>query len=251
MIQEEIYVKSSLDDTMQPSLYFAADGDNRPLIVGLHTWSFGRDNQIGNLLPLAEELNFNLLLPEFRGKNTDANPEPKKACGSIYARTDIKEAIDYIKATRKIDETNIFLVGLSGGGHMAMLMAGFIPEYFRAVAPFVPISDIGMWLFQAGESYRRHILASTGGDRAEMYDRSPLKYIDTIAKANIKIFHGKRDDVVPVMQSIGFYNLMMQRHPEAKCYLDIFDGGHQFSYNLCKEWIVSQYKNPELTEVTG
>jgi len=251
MIQEEIYVRSSLDDTMQPSLYFAADGDNRPLIVGLHTWSFGRDNQIKYLLPMAEELNFNLLLPEFRGKNFDSNPEPMKACGSIYAKTDIKEAIDYIKETKNIDENNIFLIGLSGGGHMAMLMAGFIPEYFRAIAPFVPISDLGMWLFQSPETYHKHILACTGGDRDEMYDRSPLKYIDTIAKANMKIFHGKRDNVVPVIQSIGFYNLMMQRHPEASCYLDIFDGGHQFSYILCREWIVSQYKKPNTVQVTG
>jgi len=250
MIQEEIFIRSTLDGTMQPSLYFAAK-DNRPLLVGLHTWSHDRANQIGNLLPITEEFGFNLLLPEFRGPNFETNPEPMKACGSKYAKQDVKDAIDFIKETRKIDESNIFLVGLSGGGHMAMLMAGFIPEYFRAVAPFVPISDIGMWLFQSPEGYHKHILACTAGDRDEMYDRSPLKYIDTIAKANIKIFHGKRDNVVPVTQSIGFYNLMMQKHPDAKCYLDIFDGGHQFSANLCKEWIRSQYKATELNEVTG
>lgn len=251
MMQEEIYVRSSLDGTMQPSLYFSADGDNRPLLVGLHTWSRARDNQIHNLLPIAEKYNFNLLLPEFRGSNLSTNPEPKKACGSIYAKTDIKEAIDYIKETRVVDVSNIFLVGLSGGGHMAMLMAGFIPEYFRAVAPFVPISDIGMWLFQSPEIYHQHILACTGGGKDEMFDRSPLKYIDTIAKANIKIFHGKYDDVVPVMQSLEFYNLMMQRHPDAQCYLDIFDGGHHFDRTLCENWLLSQYQKPTLAEVTG
>ena len=251
MIKEEIYVVSSLDGTIQPSLYFAADGDNRPLLVGLHTWSHMRDNQINNLLPIAEKNGFNLLLPEFRGSNLCTNPDPLKACGSIYAKTDIKEAIDYIKGTRNIDVDNIFLVGLSGGGHMAMLMAGFIPEYFRAIAPFVPISDIEMWLFQSPEVYHKHILACTGGDRGEMYDRSPIKYIDTIAKANIKVFHGKYDNVVPVMQSIGFYNLMMQRHPDAKCYLDIFDGGHHFDRMLCENWLLSQYKKTALTEVTG
>ena len=67
----------------------------------------------------------------------------------------------------------------------------------------------------------------------------------------MKIFHGKRDNVVPVIQSIGFYNLMMQRHPDAKCYLDIFDGGHQFDRKLCENWLLSQYKKPALTEVTG
>ena len=30
---------------------------------------------------------------------------------------------------------------------------------------------------------------------------------------------------------------------------DIFDGGHRFSYNLCKEWILSQYNPPLLRKL--
>lgn len=251
MKREEIWVRSSLDGTMQPSLFFEAEGENRPCIVGLHTWSFGRENQIQYLLPMAEELNFHLLLPEFRGPNFKTNPEPMKACGSLYAKTDIQEAIDAVIRDRKIDRDNIFLVGLSGGGHMALLMAGFIPEYFRAVAPFVPISDLGLWLQQSPEHYHEHILACTGGDPEEMDNRSPLKYLDDIARANIKIFHGKRDPVVPVTQSITFYNRMLREHPEARVYLDIFDGGHQFEEDLCKKWILSQYQPKTLSAVTG
>ncbi len=251
MIREEIYVKSSLDGSMQPSLYFAAEEALRPLLVGLHTWSFGRENQIQYLLGIAKKHDFNLLLPEFRGPNLKDNPMHKEACGSIFAKTDIKDAIDYIKESGSIDENNIFLVGLSGGGHMAMLMAGFIPEYFRAIAPFVPISDIGTWLKEAPEFYYEHIIACTGGDGEEMYDRSPMKYIDKIAKANIKIFHGKYDNVVPVTQSIKFYNLMMERYPEAKCYIDVFDGGHQFSETLCENWLLSQYRKKDNCGITG
>lgn len=250
MTQEELYIRSTLDGTLQPSLYYAAEGV-RPLLVGLHTWSFDRSNQIKYLLPLAKEQNWNLLLPDFRGPNFDSNPEPKKACGSVYAKQDIKDAIDHICETRSVDKTNIFLVGLSGGGHMAMLMAGYCPEYFRAIAPFVPISDLAMWKEECPESYVKHILACTGGDPAEMYDRSPIKYTDTVAKANIKIFHGKRDNVVPVHQSIDFYNEMMKKHPTAKVYLDIFDGGHQFDVDLCRYWLLSQYKQTKRADVTG
>ena len=62
MIQEEILIKSTLDGTMQPSLFYKSGSKNRPLLVGLHTWSFDRFNQIGNMLPLAEKNDFNLLL---------------------------------------------------------------------------------------------------------------------------------------------------------------------------------------------
>jgi len=250
MKREDIYVKSSLDGTMQPSIYFDCGEEKRPLIVGLHTWSYHRENQIEVLLPFAEEQKFNLLLPEFRGPNLTTNPERKKACGSIYAKTDIKEAIDYIKETRSIDEKNIFLIGGSGGGHMALMMAGFIPEYFRAIASFVPICDLKMWHEQSDE-YREHIAACTDGSEEEMYDRSPVKYVDTIAKANVKVFHGKWDNSVPVIHSITLFNQMMQKHPTARFFLDIFDGGHQFIYILCKTWILSQYQGGDMSQVTG
>ena len=96
MIQKEIFVKSTLDQTMQPSLFYESNSvDKRPLLVGLHTWSFDRFNQIDNMLPLAEKYDFNLLLPEFRGSNLVSNPNHILACGSEYAKQDIKDAIDY------------------------------------------------------------------------------------------------------------------------------------------------------------
>lgn len=70
MDQKEILIQSTLDGTLQPSLFYKAKGCQRPLLVGLHTWSFNRFNQIKNMLPYAEKYDFNLLLPEFRGANT-------------------------------------------------------------------------------------------------------------------------------------------------------------------------------------
>ena len=84
-----------------------------------------------------------------------------------------------------------------------------------------------------------------------MKKRSPVSYIDTIAKANLKIFHGKRDGVVPVMQSIGFYNKLMEKHPKATVYLDIFDGAHEIDMQTAEYWIISQYKKSAITQVTG
>ena len=75
MEQTEIGVKSTLDGTTQPSLFYKSESkEKRPLLLGLHTWSFARSNQIKNMLPLAEKYDFNLLLPEFRGKNLESNP---------------------------------------------------------------------------------------------------------------------------------------------------------------------------------
>lgn len=251
MIQEEIFISSTADGSMQPSLYFRAAGKKRPLLVGLHTWSHNRTNQIQYLLKFAEEQDFNMLLPEFRGPNLTSNPNKDKACGSILAKQDIKDAIDYVKVNEDVDAENIFLVGLSGGGHMAMLMAGFCPEYFRAIAAFAPISDLERWRNEAPSSYFPHIDYCCNNSREEMLARSAVNYFDTISKANMKIFHGRNDEVVRFAQSVDFFNEMLKRYPKARLYLDVFDGGHQFELGLCKNWLLSQYRPTKMQEVTG
>ena len=249
MEQQEIFIKSSLDGSQQPSLFYKNDNDGkRPLLVGLHTWSFNRFGEVDKLLPLAKKLGFHLLLPEFRGSNTTSNPNCRSACGSRYAKQDIKDAIDYIVKNEDIDEDNIFLLGASGGGHMAILIAGTIPEYFKAIAAYVPITDLRKWKEQ-NSYYRPHILECCGCSDDEMLYRSPINYIEEIAKSNLKIFHGKYDPVVPFSHSLDLYNLIVSKYPSASVYLDVFDGGHEIDLNTAEYWITSQYNKKELLQV--
>lgn len=251
MTQQEIYITSTMDGTLQPSLLYRAAGEEkRPLLVGLHTWSYGRSNQIKNMLPYAEKYNFNLLLPEFRGSNLISNPNCTYACGSAYAKQDIKDAIDFCIKEYDVDRDNIFLLGLSGGGHMSLMMAGFCPEYFKAIGAFVPITDLRVWTEQ-NSNYRPHVLACCSDSEEEMIKRSPITYIDTIAKSNTKVFHGKYDPVVPMSHSLTFYHKLIEKHPEASVYLDIFDGGHQVDMEQAMYWLLSQYRKKEIAQVTG
>jgi len=244
-------IESTLDHTLQPSLFYASESaEKRPLLVGLHTWSFDRTNQIKNMLPYTEKYDFNLLLPEFRGKNTAGNPNCRKACGSDFAKQDIKDAIDYVIAHENVDPEHVFLLGSSGGGHMALLMVGMIPDYFEAVAAFVPITDLSLW-YDETDKYKNSILACCGGeDREEMLRRSPISYIDTASRGNIKLFHGKWDPVVPFTQSVRYFEEMQKRYPDAKVYLDIFDGKHQMDMKQAIYWFMHQYKKSQLTDVT-
>ena len=250
MEQTEILIPSTLDGTLQPSLFYRASKPDRPLLVGLHTWSFDRFNQIENMLPFAEKQDFHLLLPDFRGPNRAKNPNCHKACGSVYAKQDIKDAIDYLIEHEGIDEKNIFLLGASGGGHMALLMAGYCPERFRAIASFVPITDLAKWAEQTPK-YGEHVRACCGDDPAEMAARSPVTYLDKIATANLKIFHGKRDSLVPVSHSIELFCKIQERYPTSRVFLDIFDGGHQLDIKQAEYWILSQYLGKKRDNVTG
>lgn len=251
---QEIYITSSLDKTEQPSLFYFCGTDNRPLLVGLHTWSYTRTNQVDNLLPYASKHNWNLLLPEFRGSNTPSNPNCRNACGSELAKQDIFDVIEYVLSHYKIDKNHIFLLGASGGGHMTLLTVAKHPELFKAAAAFVPISDLESWYHQG--NYKNSLKACLGGPPtaehiAEYRKRSPKSYMDEIAKANIKIFHGKFDSVVPVEQSINLYRDIFAKYPRSRVFLDIFDGGHEMDMERAFTWFFSQMEENALREVTG
>ena len=149
----------------------------------------------------------------------------------------------------KLNKTEPILLGLSGGGHMALMMAGYCPEYFKAIGAFVPICNLEKWA-EENQNYRPHILACCG-DREEMLRRSPVSYIDKIATANLKIFHGKYDSCVPVTQSMALYDMVFKKDPRARVFLDIFDGGHEIDMKMAMYWLLSQYKGDEKTDITG
>ena len=246
----EIHVKSSMDGSMQPSLWHEAAGNGpRPLLVGLHTWSFDRFNQVEEMLPMAQELGWNLLLPEFRGPNLESNPNGAQACGSIYARQDILDAVKHVLANYEINKDRIYLLGGSGGGHMALLMSAFCPSAWKAVAAFCPITDLSRWHYE-NPHYTAHIHYCCGGPPEndglkEYMERSPINYLDEFAKSNVKIFHGKYDRSVPFTHSLDLYCRLSHKHPKARVFLDIFDGGHEMRSEDAKRWFLSQDSGPE------
>ena len=251
MTLQEIQIKSTLDGTIQPSLYGRSpSAEKRPLLVGLHTWSYDRFNQMEKLLPVAEKYDFNLLLPEFRGPNLVDNPKAAEACGSDLAIQDIKDAMDYAVREAGADPDHVLLFGESGGGHMALMMAGRWPEYFEAIAASVPITDLKKWA-DYNHNYRPHILACCSNDEAEMAKRSPMSYVDTIARANLKIFHGKYDVSVPFTHSTELFNAIIEKYPRSRVFLDIFDGGHQTDMHEALYWLMSQYNPAQKDAVTG
>ena len=246
----QINVASTIDRSEEPSLFFEAEGsEKRPLLVGLHTWSYDRFNQVEKMLPYAKKHNFHLLLPEFRGSNTKSNPRCTEACGSDVAVRDIFDAIDYVKEHHSVDEKNIFLLGASGGGHMSLRTAAENPELFRAVGSFVPITDLLLWT-KENAGYRDSVIACCVSEE-EMKKRSPISYTAALSRANLKIFHGKFDSCVPYTQSVTLYLEIMKENPSARVFLDVFDGGHEMSMEVAMRWLLSQMEGKENNTVTG
>ena len=127
---ESVRIKSTADGVIQNALFYNPKLNNPvPLLVALHTWSSGWENT--HNVPLAKgciERGWAFIHPDFRGPNK--RPE---ACGSDLAVSDVIDAVNWVKENIKVDSKRIYLAGVSGGGHMALQMAGRAPQILSLI----------------------------------------------------------------------------------------------------------------------
>lgn len=218
-----IRVTSTRDGSAQPGYLYvppAAKDRKVPLLVALHSWSFGceftRSPGAFGLLESAKR-GWAFYYPHFRGPNS--RPE---ACGSDLAVQDIVDGIAYAKARAAIDPDRIYLLGGSGGGHMALLMAGRHPEIWAGVVAGCPISDVGRWhaetsaMTNGNARYARMLEAVCGGaprERADEYrHRSPVTWLAAAKGVPIQIqtgiHDGHRGNSVPVGHAVRAFNCL-------------------------------------------
>src|SRR5579872_506562 len=138
-LMPDIQIPSSRDGVLQ-SIRFTAGEPKAPLVVFLHQWSgdYTMDEPAWN--ELARQRGWSLIQPDFRGPNI--RPE---ACGSELAQQDILDAVKWGKTELAGGPRRVFLTGISGGGHMTMLMAARYPMLWDAVSEWVGISDLRQW----------------------------------------------------------------------------------------------------------
>jgi dienelactone hydrolase len=204
----ELEFVSTMDDSVEKALFhFPAGKRSVPLVVGLHTWSYNRLNQLKPMLPFCQELGWALLLPEFRGPNLIDNPRAHQACGSPLARQDILDAVERVANDYPIDHESIYILGGSGGGHMALMMAAQAPRRWKGVSAWVPITDLAVW-HDENHNYAGHVAACCGGEPGddpstdrEYRERSPIYSIKELADATLSVHHGRYDQIVSYRQS--------------------------------------------------
>jgi poly(3-hydroxybutyrate) depolymerase len=224
----EIRVTSSLDGTEQPSQIWAPDRAQTtpaPLLVSLHSWSYGYRQDRSPWVREAQARGWIYLQPDFRGRND--HPE---ACGSELARQDIIDALDWVLDHYAVDESRIYLAGASGGGHMTMLMSGYYADRFSAASAWVGISDLAAWYgfhLKDGvpQRYARMVAACCGGAPgdsdsvdAEYRARSPIHHLGGVGDLHIDLNAGVQDGKtgsVPIVHSLNAFNVIAESNGHA------------------------------------
>ena len=221
---QELTITSSADGSEQPAMFWTpTDAEEAvPLLVDLHTWSgdYKQTDPRDDFLHAAQQRGWAFIHPNFRGPNV--RPQ---ACASDLAVADVLDAVEYAKRHGLIDEDRIYLVGASGGGHMALVMACRSPETWAGVSAWVPITDLAAWYEQNCKEgkpgkYAKHLEQVCGGapGTSEAVDeqyrkRSSLFFLQNAKGLPIDINAGIHDGhtgSVPISQSLLAFNVLAE-----------------------------------------
>lgn len=213
-----ISVVSSADGAAQPARFWAPPGEAAaPLLVSLHSWSTHYDRYEGfeETLRCCQTRGWAFLSPEFRGPNN--RPE---ACASDLAIQDVLDAVDHACAVARIDPRRIYVLGGSGGGYMALMMACRAPERWAAVSVWVPITDLAAWhafCSAKGLKYAEDIVRCLGGPPgdaerdAEYRRRSPVFGLECAKGLPVDLEVGIQDGhtgSVPIEHTLRAFNVL-------------------------------------------
>jgi pimeloyl-ACP methyl ester carboxylesterase len=188
--------------------------------VSLHSWSasFDRYDSLPSTLRGCVKRGWIFISPDFRGPNV--RPE---ACGSDLAVRDVLDAVAFAQKAARVDDSRIYLLGGSGGGHMALLMACRARNLWAGISVACPITDLLSWhRFCQDKKYRyaemmRACFNGPPGDPVrdtEYRRRSPMYCLATAKGISIDIETGILDGhagrAVPVDHSLRAFNVLLE-----------------------------------------
>ncbi len=213
-----IEIESPLDNHIQKAYFYnTKSAEPKPLIVSLHTWS-GDYTQKDPLSELCQTKDLNYIHPDFRGPN-----HTLEACCSDLVINDIDEAISYAISNANVDTTQIFVIGVSGGGYATLCMFMKSKHPIRKFSAWAAISDLPAWYDQSrirNNGYADDILNCTDSENGKLNtekakERSPFYWefpADKLSGTELNIFAGIYDGIqgsVPITHSINFYNKLL------------------------------------------
>ncbi len=229
VINKRIYTSSTSSKLPYQLFYPSYKGDNRlPLIVFLHgSGERGNDNikQGIHVVPYlmsdeVQNVNPCIVLAPQCPEGEDWSPvdrstwSPISDAAATEPMNNLISLIKKLKENKQVDPNRIYIIGLSMGGFGTFDLLSREPLLFAAGTPICG-----------------------GGD---------LKVISNYASVPLWIFHGDKDEAVPVKRSREAYEAFKSVGGTAK-YTEYVNAGHGIWENAVREsgyidWLFSQYR---------
>ncbi len=169
-------------------------------------------------------------------------PDQRQNTISPAVRQDIIDAVNWVKHYYTVDDSRIYLAGVSMGGNKALIMAAQYPHVFAAVVAHRPITNLSQWYYETTPFRRGWLEAELGGKPNEVpfeyQRRSPYSQVQNFRHMALALTHGTLDTVVPVTHSISMYEALVADGAEHAVFYP-YEGGHGDDGPYGSEWTLN------------
>lgn len=197
-------------------------GAKPPLVVLPHGGPTARDvYDFDFLAQFLATRGYAVLQPQFRGSwgFGKAFEDAGKGEWGGKMQTDLLDGVAALAKTGEVDASRACIVGASFGGYSALAGATLYPGSYRCAASIAGISDLGLFLIEAGRTYGRDAAsvdelreALGAASASKLRDFSPAHNASAAARTPILLIHGEKDTVVPLEQSERMAKVLKERN---------------------------------------
>ena len=167
MKTEKLVYAGSVDGTspLYADMAWIGNGRRKPLLAVMHGFG-GQSGDVAQDIRDLSAAGMFCVAPDMRGRGDSAG---EWDAGGL----DVHDIVDALLAAiqkypDEIDQTNINIVGYSGGGGNCYLAATRFPDLFHVAAPFFGISDYGLWHETRGRPDCNEVMEKAlGGEPSE------------------------------------------------------------------------------------
>lgn len=220
------------------TLPFGEAKGNHPIVVMPHGGPQARDNfRWDDTAQLLASRGYAVFQPQFRGSagfgKTFAESGYREWSGLM--QTDVEDGFYAITKAGYADRSRACIMGFSYGAYAAMAGGVKTPDDYKCVIAGGGVYDLyemQRWSRavrgENSETYKywTRQLGDTTGNYDDLIERSPARNLDKL-KAPVFLFHGKRDNIVPIEQG----EMLRDRLRSAGAtfeYVEMKKAGHQF-----------------------
>lgn len=211
------------------TLFFQNDNKKENVLIWLHggPQSIER-NQFNNYHQYFLYNGYDILAPNFRGSTGYGN-KFMKLIERNWSKPvlEIKECINFLEGE---GYNNIYLIGASYGGYLALISNSFLSTRIQGAVSLYGLTDLNSFI-EESSSIQQKVYSRWIGDlvqdKEKLLYESPISHIDKIDNS-ILLIHGKNDNRINLNQSLKYYAKGLEKQKNIEMLL-IEEEGHGFS----------------------
>ncbi len=175
---------------------------------------------------------FSIFAPNFRG-STHYGADFLKMVEQDWGegpRLDLLAGVEWLIKDKHINPQNMFIIGESYGGYLALLLHGRHPHLWKGVVNIFGPTNLISFVQSIPEFWRSSMkqrLGDAAEDRKRLIKDSPITYLENMTKPML-IIQGANDPRVIKEESDQFVNKVRKQGVRVE-YLILKDEGHGFS----------------------